>query len=186
MSSPVPPYESAPPPRGDESVCLTSSDSSRDNERPSASPTRGSFQEWFKNDQNVMPDQRFSYLMMMMTTIDNEFYLKGILKQMQNKKKDAKPKLDYYNQEFMRRSAKMGLLGSTTPKLSNKTIPQMLSLLNGPLQLTDEDDIRFVRKRVTEHIQKVLHVATKRMSAGKTSNSISESRPTTFCGVYGA
>jgi hypothetical protein len=87
---------------------------------------------------------------------------------MQNKKKDAKPKLDYYKQEFMRRSAKMGLLGSTTPKLLNKTIPQMLSLLNGPLQLTDEDNIRFVRKRVTEHIQKVLHVAAKRMSAGKT------------------
>jgi hypothetical protein len=133
-----------------------------------------------------MPDQRLSYLMMMMTTIDNEFDLKGMLKQMQNKKKDAKPKLDFYKQEFMRRSAKMGLLGSTTPKLSNKTIPQMLSLLNGPLQLTDEDDLRFVRNRVTEHIQKVLHVATERLSAGKNSNSISESRPTTFRGVHGA
>jgi hypothetical protein len=44
----------------------------------------------------------------MMTTIDNEFDLKGILKQMQNKKKDAKPKLDFYKQEFMRRAAKMG------------------------------------------------------------------------------
>jgi hypothetical protein len=117
--------------------------------------------------------------MMMMTTIDNEFDLKGMLKQMQNKKKDAKPKLDFYKQEFMRRSAKMGLLGSTTPKLSSKTIPQMLSLLNGPLQLTDEDDIRFVRNRVTEHTQKVLHVATERMSAGKT-------RTSAVCGIPGS
>jgi hypothetical protein len=44
----------------------------------------------------------------------------------------------------------------------------MFSLLNGPLQLTDEDDIRFVRNRVLEHMQKVLHVATERTSAGKT------------------
>ena len=120
MSSPVPRYESAPPPSGDE--FSMSSDSSGDNARPSASPTRGSFQEWFENDLNVVPNQILLYLMMMMTTIDYAFDLNSILKQMQNKKKNAKPKLDFHKQEFMRRSAKMGLLGSTQTRRFHKCL----------------------------------------------------------------
>ena len=32
-----------------------------------------SFQDWFENDRNVIPDNRIAYLLMMMQTIDNTF-----------------------------------------------------------------------------------------------------------------
>jgi hypothetical protein len=102
MSSPP-----VPPSTGDdESV---GSLLSRDDKCPAsatlgvASATSGAFQQWFENDQNVLPERKIAYLMMMMTTIGNEFQVENIMDKRQRNKKEVKPLVSMYKQEMRQR-----------------------------------------------------------------------------------
>ena len=158
------------PPSGgdDESAGSLSSEGSREDEEcPAsatlgvASETSGAFQQWFENDQNVLPERKIAYLMMMMTTIDNEFQVENVMDKRQRNKKEIKPLASMYKQEMRRRDKTC-----TYGQASNKNKQETLTLLKGPLKLTDPLDILFVRTKVLEYTNKILSAAAEKSVAG--------------------
>jgi hypothetical protein len=151
----------------DESVCSLSSAGSREDECPAsatpgvASATSGAFQQWFENDQNVLPDRKIAYLMMMMTTIDDQFQVEHVIDKRQRNKKEVKPLVSMYKQEIRRRD-KTCAYGQA----ANKNKQETLTLLKGPLKLTDPLDILFVRTKVLEYTNKILSAAAEKSVAG--------------------
>jgi hypothetical protein len=66
-------------------------------------PTNHSFEHWFMDDQNVAPEKRVAYIIMMMTIIDNMFVWDAAPYNLQRKKSGWKPTLTMYKQELKRR-----------------------------------------------------------------------------------
>jgi hypothetical protein len=125
-----------------------------------ASATSGAFQQWFENDQNVLPEQKIAYLMMMMTTIDNEFQVENVIDKRQRNKKEVKPLVSMYKQEMRQRDKTC-----TYGQASNKNKQETLTLLKGPLKLTDPLDNLFVRTKVMEYTNKILSAAAEKSVA---------------------
>ena len=130
-----------------------------------APATSGAFQQWFENDQNVPPERKIAYLMMMMTTIDDAFQFEDVIDKRQRNKKEVKPILAQYKQEMRRRDKTC-----TYGQAANKNKQETITLLKGPLKLTDPLDLLYVRTKVLAYSNKILSAAAEKSVAGSSRN----------------
>ena len=110
-------------------------------------PTNHSFKNWFEDDQNVPPEKRVAYILMMMTKIDNTFVWDAAPYNLQKKKTGWRPTLAMYKKELKRRNKDAGI--------SNKKTEDILALLREKHALTDAQDIEFVKSRVAHYTAKL-------------------------------
>ena len=86
---------------GDDSISSDNSDDECIPEDKSCadSVTRGAFEAWWEDEAIVKSDKKMAYLIVMMSTVDDQLSYDTILVNLPNRKKEGKPTISMYKQD---------------------------------------------------------------------------------------